>query len=96
MATRFSIDASATLTDRGDSTLSPKASSSLPEALQTHTTFNYKNYKAGRGPLGKTAFGEEALSGFFTRKIAAASAVRLSARPELFEAIDDWLNGRKL
>ena len=90
MTTRFSIDASATLTDRGDSTLSPKASSSLPEALQTRTTFNYSNYKAG---LGKTAFGEEALSGFFTRKIATASAVR---RPDLFEAIDDWLNGRKL
>lgn len=92
MATRFSIDATATLTDRGDS-MSPKAPSSLPEALQTRTTFNYRNYKAG---FGKTAFGEEALSGFFTRKIATASAVRLSARPDLFEAIDDWLNGRKL
>jgi len=95
MITRFSIDASATLTDRGDS-MSPKAPSSLPEALQTHAAFNYNNYKAVRGPLGKTAFGEEAISGFFARKIAAAPAVRLSARPDLFEAIDDWLNGRKL
>lgn len=74
----------------------PKAPTSLPDTLQTHATFNCKNYKAVISPFGRTAFGEEALSGFFTRKIAAAPAVRLYARPDLFEAIDDWLNGRKL
>lgn len=97
MSTLASIDASATLTDRTGRTLPSEAPSALPEALQTHATFNYnyKNYKAVRSPLGKSAFAEEALSNFLSRKTVAAPSVRLSARPDLFEALDDWLNGGK-
>lgn len=95
MSTRASIDASATLTDR---TLPSEVPSALPEALQTHAAFNYnyKNDKAVRSPLGKSAFAEEAFSDFLSRKTVAVPSVRLSARPDLSEALDGWLNGGKL